>query len=107
MVSCVFGRTVSVLAMACAISVVSSPAYSQGKGHGKAKGKANVETNENHGRDAGGLPFGLETYMGKKGEGELPSGLQKKKDDSGSLTHGLEEGGKPLKSTSKGKKGPR
>jgi len=34
----------------------------------------------------------LEQYTEKKGE--LPSGLQKKKDQDGQLTHGLEEGGK-------------
>jgi len=44
----------------------------------------------------------LEQYTEKKGE--LPSGLQKKKDQDGQLTHGLEEGGKKSKSSSKGKK---
>jgi hypothetical protein len=44
----------------------------------------------------------LEQYREKKGE--LPSGLQKKKDKGGQLTRGLEEGGKNLKSPNKGKK---
>jgi hypothetical protein len=100
-----FFRTLSVLAIAWGISMIATPGVSQGRGKGKAKEK--VETKENHGRDAGGLPFGLETYMEKKGDGELPSGLQNKKNDDGSLTRGLEEGGKPLKSTSKGKKAPK
>ena len=98
-----FRKTGSVVAIACAMSLMASPAFSQGKGHGKAKGKEKVEAKENHGRNAGGLPFGLETYMEKKGEGELPSGLQKKKDENGYLTRGLEEGGKTVKSTSRGK----
>lgn len=102
-----FRRTLSVVAIACAMSLVSSPAYPQGKGNAKGKGKQNRETKGNHGRDAGGLPFGLERYMENKGEGELPSGLEKKKDEDGYLTHGLEEGGKRPRSTDKGKKSPR
>jgi len=43
----------------------------------------------------------LEQYREKKGE--LPSGLQKKKDKDGQLTRGLEEGGKNLMSPSKRK----
>jgi hypothetical protein len=38
-------------------------------------------------------------------KGALPSGLQKKKDEEGSLTRGLEKGGKSLTSTTKAKKG--
>ena len=34
----------------------------------------------------------------------LPSGLQKKKDEDGTLTHGLDDGGKKLDPNSKGKK---
>jgi hypothetical protein len=45
------------------------------------------------------MPFGLEQFSEKKGN--LPSGLQNKKDDDGSLTRGLKEGGKRLKSTGK------
>jgi hypothetical protein len=40
--------------------------------------------------------------MDKKGE--LPSGLQKMEAEDGSLTRGLEEGGKELKTTGKAKK---
>jgi len=85
---------------ACAITLPTSPAHSEGK----AKGKQKVEAEEKgkHGRKAGELPYGLEQYTEKKGE--LPSGLQKKKDQDGQLTHGLEEGGKKSKSSSKGKK---
>jgi hypothetical protein len=88
---------------ACAITLPTSPAYSQGKANGKAKGKQKVETEEKgkHGREAGELPYGLEQHKEKKGE--LPSGLQKKKDEDGQLPRGLEEGGKKVKSSSKGK----
>ena len=86
----------------CAVTLPASPAYSEGKANGKVKGKQKVEAEEKgkHGRQAGELPYGLEQYKEKKGE--LPSGLEKKKD--GQLTRGLEEGGKKLKSPSKGKK---
>jgi len=89
---------------ACAVTLPTSPAHSEGKANGKAKGKQKVEAEEQgkHGRKAGELPYGLEQYTEKKGE--LPSGLQKKKDQDGQLTHGLEEGGKKSKSSSKGKK---
>ena len=92
-------KELSALAIAFSMSMAVSPAYAQGKG--KAKGKQKVETKGNHGRAAGELPFGLEQLSEKKGE--LPSGLQKKK-DKGTLTAGLEGGGKRLKSTGKAKK---
>jgi hypothetical protein len=87
------------LAMVFSLGVAVSPAYSQGKG--KAKGKQKTESKENHGREAGELPFGLEQVKDKKGE--LPSGLQKK-DDEGTLTRGLTEGGKRLAPKGKAKK---
>ena len=94
-------RNLSALAIALSMSMAISPAYSQGKGKAKAKGKEKTETRGKHGREAGELPYGLERYTEKK-EGELPSGLQKKKDEDGQLTRGLEKGGKNLTSTSKG-----
>ncbi|MGH7825148.1 MAG: hypothetical protein ACREQ7_08225, partial [Candidatus Binatia bacterium] len=75
--------------------------FSQGKGKAKAKGKNKIEAKEKHGREAGELPVGLIRHTDKKGG--LPSGLQKK-DDEGQLPRGLQEGGKKLKSSSKGKK---
>ena len=81
------------------LGVTASPAFS--KEAVKAKGKQKVETKDNHGREAGELPFGLQQHSEKKGE--LPAGLQKKKDEDGQLTRGLEEGGKNLKTTTKGK----
>jgi hypothetical protein len=87
----------------CALGLTASSAFSQEKGKTKAKGKQKTEAKGKHGREAGELPYGLERHTEKKGE--LPSGLQKKKDEDGQLTRGLEEGGKDLKSPSKGKKG--
>ena len=81
------------------LGVTASPALSKEKV--KAKGKQTIETKDNHGREAGELPFGLQQHSEKKGE--LPAGLQKKKDEDGQLTRGLEEGGKNLKTTTKGK----
>lgn len=101
----IFFRKLSLLLAAGAFSLTASPAYSEGKGKAKAKGKQHVETKGHHGREAGELPFGLQSYMEKKDE--LPSGLQEKKDENGSLMRGLEEGGKNLKSTAKAKKGTR
>jgi hypothetical protein len=92
-------KELSALAIAFSVSMAVSPVYAQGKG--KAKGKQKVETKGNHGRAAGELPFGLKQLSEKKGE--LPSGLQKRKDE-GTLTGGLEGGGKRLMSTGKGKK---
>lgn len=83
------------------LGVTASPAFSKENGKAKAKGKQKVETKENRGREAGEQPFGLQQYTEKKGE--LPAGLQKKKDQDGQLTRGLENGGKNLKTTSKGK----
>lgn len=97
-------RKLSVFMVICVLGLTASPAFSQGKGKAKAKGKEKTETTGKHGREAGELPYGLERYTEKK-EGELPSGLQKKKDEDGQLTRGLEKGGKNLTSTSKGKKG--
>ena len=96
-------RKLSVFMVICALGLTASPAFSQDKGKAKAKGKQKTETKGKHGREAGELPYGIEHRSEKKGE--LPSGLQKKKDEDGQLTRGLEEGGKDLKSPSKGKKG--
>ena len=88
----------------CTLGLTVSSAFSQEKGKAKAKGKEKTETKKgNHGRESGELPYGMEHRTEKKGQ--LPSGLQKKKDAEGQLTRGLEEGGKDLKSPSKGKKG--
>lgn len=86
----------------CALGLTASPAWSKQEGKTKAKSSQKAESKENHGRQAGELPYGLERYMEKKG-GALPSGLQKKKDESGQLTRGLEKGGKSLEPKSKGK----
>jgi hypothetical protein len=83
------------------LGVTASPAFSTEKGKVNAKGKQKVETRENRGREAGEQPFGLQQYSEKKGE--LPAGLQKKKNQDGQLTRGLENGGKNLRTTSKGK----
>jgi hypothetical protein len=83
---------------ACAVTLPASSAYSQGK----AKAKNKVEAEGKHGREAGELPYGLQRHTEKKDA--LPSGLQKRKHQDGQLTFGLEEGGKKLKSSSKGKK---
>ena len=91
----------SALAIVFSMSMAILPADSYAKG--KAKGKPNVETRENHGREAGELPFGLEQFSEKNGN--LPTGLQKKKDADGSLTDGLEDAGKPVKATGKALKG--
>jgi hypothetical protein len=94
----------SVFVVICAFGLTASSAFSEGKGKAKAKGKDKTETSGEHGREAGELPYGLEHYMENE-EGELPSGLQKKKDEDGQLTQGLEKGGKNVKAASKGKKG--
>jgi hypothetical protein len=96
-------RKLPVFVVICALGLTSSPAFSKEKA--KAKGNKKIETKGKHGREAGELPYGLERRTEKKGE--LPSGLQKKKDEEGQLTRGLEEGGKNLKSPSKGKKAPK
>ena len=92
-------RKLPVFMIVCTLGLTVSSAFSQDK----AKGKEKTETKAKHGRAAGELPYGIEHRSEKKGE--LPSGLQKKKDEDGQLTRGLEEGGKDLKSPSKGKKG--
>ena len=94
-------RKLPVFMVICALGLTASSAFSQDKG--KAKGKQKTEAKEKYGREGGELPYGIEHRTEKKGE--LPSGLQKKKDEDGQLTRGLEEGGKDLKSPSKGKKG--
>src|SRR4030095_8649555 len=96
-------RKLPVLMIVATLGLTVSSAFSQEKGKAKAKGKEKTETKAKHGRAAGELPYGIEHRSEKKGE--LPSGLQKKKDEDGQLTRGLEEGGKDLKSPSKGKKG--
>ena len=97
-------KKMSVFVVICALGLTASYAFSQGKGKAKAKSKEKTETYGKHGREAGEMPYGLERYMENK-EGELPSGLQKKKDEGGQLTRGLENGGKNLTSSSKGRKG--
>jgi len=96
-------RNVPAVMVICALGLTASPAFSQGKGKAKANGKEKTVTKGKHGREAGELPFGLKRYSEKK-DG-LPSGLQKKKDEDGRLTRGLEEGGKKLTPAGKGKKG--
>ena len=86
----------------CALGVTASPALSKQEGKGKAKASKKIETKENHGRQAGELPYGLERHMEKKDS--LPLGLQKKKDEDDQLTRGLEKGGKKLEPATKGKK---
>jgi hypothetical protein len=98
-----FAKKFSAVFIVCAMGVTASVAHAEGKGNKKAKGKQQVETKETHGRDAGELPYGLQQYSKKKGT--LPSGLQTKKDKDEQLTHGLEEGGKNVRSAGKGKKG--
>ena len=96
-------RTLSVFMTIGAFGLTASPVLSKENGKAKAKGKVKAtETTPKHGREAGGLPFGLDQYTEKKGE--LPSGLQKMKDEDGSLTRGLEGGGKELKTTGNAKK---
>lgn len=95
-------RNLSALAIAFSMSMATSSAYSQRPGKGKTKGKQDVHPKGNNGREAGELPFGIEQFSENKRD--LPSGLQKKKDEQGTLTRGLEEGGKPLKSAGKAKK---
>jgi len=98
-------RKLAVFMVIYAFALTSSPAFSKENTKAKAKGNKKIETKGKHGREAGELPYGLERHTEKKGE--LPSGLQKKKDEEGQLTRGLEEGGKNLKSPSKGKKAPK
>jgi hypothetical protein len=92
-------RKLPVFVIICILGLTASSAFSQEKG--KAKGKEKTEAKGKHGRQAGELPYGLERHTEK---GELPSGLQKKKDEEGQLTRGLEEGGKNSKAPSKAKK---
>ena len=83
---------------ACAVTLPASSAYSQGK----AKAKNKVGAEGKHGREVGELPYGLQQYTEKKGA--LSSGLQKRKHQDGQLIRGLEESGKKIKSSSKGKR---
>jgi hypothetical protein len=87
----------------CALGLTTSSAFSQEKEKAKAKGKEKMETKGKHSREAGELPYGKVHRTEKKSE--LLSGLQKKKDEEGQLTRGLEEGGKKSKAASKGEKG--
>jgi hypothetical protein len=96
-------RSLSALAGAFSMSLAAAPAYSEGKGKTKPGGKQDAEVSGKHGREAGGLPYGLEEFSGRKGS--LPSRLQKKKDQDGSLTGGLRQGGKKSGPGSKAKKG--
>ena len=95
-------RKLPVFMIICVLGLTASSAFPQEKGKAKAKGKEKIEIKGKHGREAGELPYGIQHRTEKKGE--LPSGLQKKKDEDGQLTRGLEEGGKDIKSPSKGKK---
>ncbi|HWP58501.1 MAG TPA: hypothetical protein VNL14_11475 [Candidatus Acidoferrales bacterium] len=98
-------RKFSLALAACAFVALSAADLAAGD-NGKAKGKGKIAAlKENHGREAGELPFGLEQHIENKGD--LPSGLQKKKDADGSLTRGLDEGGKKLKLSGHSKKGQR
>ena len=96
-------RKLPVLMIVATLGLTVSSAFSQEKAKANGKDKEKTEAKGKHGRPAGELPYGIEHRTEKKGE--LPSGLQKKKDEDGQLTRGLEEGGKDLKSPSKGKKG--
>jgi hypothetical protein len=111
-------RKLPVFMVICALGLTASSAFSEGKGKAKGKEKTEAKGKEKteatgketeakgkHGRQEGELPYGIQQRTEKKGE--LPSGLQKKKEEDGQLTRGLEEGGKDLKSPSKGKKGPK
>jgi hypothetical protein len=80
----------------CALGFTASPAFSKQEGKLKSKGSDKSDTKQNNGREAGELPSGIQRYTEKKGT--PPSGLQKKKDD-GTLTHGLNDGGKKLDSS--------
>jgi hypothetical protein len=91
--------TLPALLAICALGFTASPAFSKQEGKLKSKGSQKSDTN-NNGREAGELPSGIQRHTEKKGT--LPSGLQKKKDD-GRLTHGLNDGGKKLDSSIKGK----
>jgi hypothetical protein len=95
-------KTLPMFIAICALALASSAALAQEKTKGKAKGKDKLEARGKHGREAGELPYGLVRHTEK---GELPSGLQKNKDEDGQLTRGLSEGGKSSKSRSKVKKG--
>jgi hypothetical protein len=85
-----------------ALGVTASPAFSKQEGKIKTKGSQKSVTRTINVREAGELPSGIERYSEKKRT--LPSGLQKKKDDDGTLTRGLDGGGKKLESTIKDKK---
>jgi hypothetical protein len=91
-------KTLSVFMIICVLVPTGSAAFAGEKGKANAKGKQKIEAKENHGREAGELPYGLTRRTTNKGE--LPSGLQKKDE----LPRGLEEGGKSAKSASKAKK---
>src|SRR3989442_7094181 len=82
---------------ACAVTLPTSPAHSEGKANGKAKGKQKVEVEEKgkHGCEAGELPYGLQQYMEKKGE--RASAVPKKNDEDGQIMRGLVEGGEKVK----------
>jgi hypothetical protein len=96
------GKTLPVLMVISALGLTASPTFSQETIKGKAEGKQKVQIKQNHGREAGEMPYGLIRHTENKGG--LPAGLQKKKAENGQLPHGLEEGGKSLKSTGKGKR---
>jgi hypothetical protein len=93
--------TLPALLAICALGFTASPAFSKQEGKLKSKGSDKSDTKQNNGREAGELPSGIQRHTEKKGT--LPSGLQKKKDDGGRLTHGLNDGGKKLDSSIKGK----
>lgn len=92
--------TLPALLAICALGFTASPAFSKQEGKLKSKGSDKSDTKQNNGREAGELPSGIQRHTEKKGT--LPSGLQKKKDD-GTLTHGLNDGGKKRDSSTKGK----
>jgi hypothetical protein len=89
-------RQLPLLILICTFGLTGSAVFAQEKGKAKAKGKQKLEARENHGRDAGEMPYGLVRHTERKGD--LPAGLQKKKDEDGQLTRGLEGGAKSFKS---------
>ena len=93
------GKLLSLMII-CGLGVTVSPVWSKEKGKTKVTENQTTETKAKRGREAGELPFGIQQYSDKTGN--LPAGLQKKK-DGGSLTRGLENGGKKLKTNRKGK----
>src|SRR6266496_4266485 len=81
-------RIVPALMVTCALGLTASPALAKKEGKTKIKSSEKAGTKENSGRQAG----------------QLPSGLQKMKDEDGELTKGLTNGGKKLEASAKSTK---